>query len=90
DALQKRQANQRVAPVDGFTPAQRFFIAWARAWRCNYTPQRLKLQVNTNEHAPANFRGVGPLSNLDAFQAAFGFRDDAPAMRPAGERAHIW
>ena len=90
DALQTRQANQRLAQLDGFTPEQRFFIAWARAWRCNYTPARLKLQVNTNPHAPANFRGFGPLSNLDAFQAAFGFRDDAPALRPPGERARIW
>ena len=90
DALQRRQANQRVAPIDGFTPAQRFFIAWARAWRCNYTPARLKLQVNTNPHAPANFRAIGPLSNLDAFQAAFGFRDDAPVMRAPTERARVW
>ena len=86
----RRQANQSVAPLDGFTPEQRFFIAWARAWRCNYTPARLKLQVNTNPHAPANFRAIGPLSNIDAFPAAFGFRDDAPVMRPPAERARVW
>jgi putative endopeptidase len=90
DALALRQANQRLAPMDGFTPEQRFFLAWARAWRNNYTPERLKLQVNTNEHAPANFRAIGPLSNLDAFQHAFGFRDDAPVMRPRDARAIVW
>jgi putative endopeptidase len=86
----QRQANQRVEPIDGFTPAQRLFIAWARAWRNNYTPERLKLQVNTNPHAPANFRAIGPLSNMAAFQEAFGFRDDAPVMRPRDQRAVVW
>ncbi len=90
DALALRQANQRLALLDGFTPEQRFFLAWARAWRNNYTPERLKLQVNTNPHAPAMFRAIGPLSNLDAFQHAFGFRDDAPVMRPPAARAIVW
>jgi len=90
DALQLRLRSHPSGPIDGFTPEQRFFIAWARAWRCNYTPERLKLQVNTNPHAPANFRAIGPLSNLDAFQAAFGFRDGDPVLRPRGERAVIW
>jgi putative endopeptidase len=90
DALNARLANQRVAPLDGFTPSQRLFIAWARAWRNNYTPERLKLQVNTNPHAPAQFRAIGPLSNMDAFQAAFGFAEGAPVMRKPGERAKVW
>jgi predicted metalloendopeptidase len=90
DALQRAQANQRLAPIDGFTPAQRFFIAWARAWRCNYTPELLKLLVNTNPHSPARFRAVGPLSNLDAFQEAFELPDDAPVLRAREERAHVW
>ena len=82
DALQKAQTNERLMMIDGFTPAQRFYIAWARAWRCNYTPERLKLQVNTNPHSPAMFRAIGPLSNLDDFQQAFGLADDAKVMRP--------
>ncbi len=89
-ALQRRLAGEATQAIDGFTPEQRFFLAWARAWRNNTTPERLKLQVNTNPHAPANFRAVGPLSNLDAFQRAFCFRDDAPVMRPKGSRAVVW
>jgi putative endopeptidase len=90
DALARRQGAEHVAPIDGFTPEQRLFIAWARAWRCNYTPERLKLQVNTNEHAPARFRAIGPVSNMDAFQEAFGFRDGDPVMRPRDLRAKVW
>lgn len=90
DALLASQQGRAQPTIDGFTPAQRFYLAWARAWRCNYTPARLKLQVNTNPHSPANFRAVGPLSNIDAFQAAFGIADDAPVMRPRSERARVW
>lgn len=90
DALMLRQANQRVAPIDGFTPAQRFFISWARAWRSNDTPESLRLQVQTNPHSPANLRALGPLSNLQAFQDAFGLPDDSPMLRPRGERAQVW
>ncbi len=90
DALAMRQMNQRVALIDGFTPQQRLYIAWARAWRCNYTPERLKLQVNTNPHAPAMFRAIGPVSNLQGFQDAFALKDDAPAMRPREKRAIVW
>ncbi len=90
DALAMRQANQRVSEIDGFTPQQRLFIAWARAWRCNYTPERLKLQVNTNPHAPAMFRAIGPVSNMQAFQDAFGLPDDSPTMRPRHQRAVVW
>jgi len=90
DALQRAREKRPAPTLDGFTPEQRFFLAWARAWRCNYTPARLRLQVNTNPHSPANFRAVGPLSNLDAFQAAFGFADDAPVLRPRAARAQVW
>ena len=90
DALQQAQIHQQLSTIDGFTPAQRFFIAWARAWRTNYTPARLKLQVNTNPHSPGNFRALGPLSNLDAFQNAFGFKDGAKVMRPKADRARVW
>jgi len=90
DALAMRQMNQRLRPIDGFTPQQRLYIAWARAWRCNYTPERLKLQVNTNPHSPAMFRAIGPVSNLQGFQDAFALDDDAPAMRPREKRAIVW
>jgi putative endopeptidase len=90
DALMLRQANQRVAPIDGFTPEQRFFIAWARAWRSNDTPENRRLLVQTNPHAPADLRVLGPLSNLQAFQDAFGLPDDAPMLRPKTQRALIW
>jgi putative endopeptidase len=78
------------APVSGLTPHQRFFIAWARAWRRNYTDEYLRLIVNSDPHAPSDLRCSGPLSNLDSFAEAFSIPDDHPAMRPPSDRISIW
>jgi putative endopeptidase len=90
DALQRTLEGRPEEKIDGFTQAQRFFLAWARGWRTNYTDARLELQIRTNPHSPGRFRAVGPLSNLDAFQQAFGLSDDAAVMRKRSERAVVW
>jgi predicted metalloendopeptidase len=77
-------------PVAGLTPHQRFFMAWARAWRRNYTDEYLRLIVNSDPHAPSDLRCSAPLSNLDSFAAAFSVPDDHPAMRPPSDRVSIW
>lgn len=76
--------------VDGFTPAQRFFMAYASIWRMNYTDEYLHLLLNIDVHAPSPVRVNGPLSNLPAFADAFDLDDDAPLRRPDGDRVDIW
>jgi predicted metalloendopeptidase len=76
--------------ADGLTPEQRFFTSYASMWRTKYRPEYLRLMVNTNPHAPGEFRCNGPLSNMDEFAAAFGVPEGAPMRRPAAERVTIW
>ncbi|HJU83329.1 MAG TPA: M13 family metallopeptidase [Holophagaceae bacterium] len=83
-------AGKKLAPVDGFTPEQRFFLAYAESWRTKTRPEALRLQMLTNEHAPARWRVLGPLSNLPEFKAAFGCKDGDPLVRPEAERPAIW
>ena len=90
DAFQLATANQRLMPIDGLTPTQRFFHAWARAWRRLHTDENLKLRVNTDVHAPATFRVLGPFANLPIFHEAFGCKAGDPMVRPAAERVQIW
>lgn len=80
----------REASVAGLTPHQRFFIAWARAWRRNYTDEYLHLIVNSDPHSPSDLRCEGPLSNLATFAQAFGLPENGPPMRPADQRVDIW
>ena len=76
--------------IDGFAPNQRFFLAWAQAWRRNYRDEALKLQVNTDPHSPGKFRTIGPLANMPEFAAAFGCEQDDAMVRVAELRADIW
>jgi putative endopeptidase len=89
-ALLAAQGDDEAAPIAGLTPEQRFYFAYARAWRQNYTDEYLRLLVNSDPHSPSNFRCNGPLSNLSSFSDAFDIADDSPAMRPEIERADIW
>jgi putative endopeptidase len=90
DALQRALTGNERGVLDGFTPEQRFFLAWARFWRTRYTDAALDLQVRTNSHSPGHFRATGPLANLEAFARAFAIRDGAPMLREPSERALIW
>jgi predicted metalloendopeptidase len=76
--------------IDGFTPAQRFFLAVATLWRANTSEELARTLAQIDPHSPRPMRARGPLSNLDAFAEAFGLDDDAPMMRPGPERIDIW
>jgi putative endopeptidase len=89
-ALQVIKAEGGVAPVGGLTPEQRFFISYARVWRTNSTIEYLRLIVNSDPHSPAEFRVIGPLSNMQEFADAFGLADEAPMMRTPDMRAKVW
>ncbi len=76
--------------IDGFTPDQRFFLAWAQIWRANQRDEDTKLRLNTDPHSPGRFRVIGPVSNMPEFQKAFNLPDSSPMVRPPNERANIW
>jgi putative endopeptidase len=57
--------------IDGFTPQQRFFLAWAQAWCTNATEQDARRQVQEDTHAPGKWRANGVLHNSQEFRDAF-------------------
>lgn len=90
-ALEKSLAEKgRPADIDGFTPEQRFFLAWAQIWRQNTTPENQRVRINTDPHSPGQWRTNGPLSNLPQFAAAFGCKPGDPMVRDASVRPVIW
>ena len=89
-ALQKALARHPQGKIDGFTPEQRFFLAYARVWANLFRPAALRTQVLTNPHAPSMWRANGPLSNLEEFRKAWGCKEGDPMVRPEGLRARIW
>jgi predicted metalloendopeptidase len=79
-ALAEKPAEARTS-IDGFTPEQRFFLGFGQVWCSNYTPEVLRLQVQTDVHSPAEFRVNGSISNFDEFRKAFGCKTGQPMVR---------
>ena len=91
DALQRAlQRNGRPGPIDGFTPEQRYFIAYAQSYRQHTRPAALRARVTLDPHAPEEWRVNAPLSNMAEFAAAFGCKPGDPMLRPAEMVPHIW
>ncbi|HEY9105139.1 MAG TPA: M13 family metallopeptidase, partial [Roseateles sp.] len=57
--------------IDGYTPAQRFFLSNAMIWRTKVRPEFLMNQVRTDNHSPAKYRVLTPMSNSAYFAQAF-------------------
>jgi putative endopeptidase len=76
--------------TDGFTPDQRFFLAFGQIWRTKTRDEALRLRVNTDPHSPGEFRANGPLSNFEPFYKAFGVQPGDKMYRPENIRVKIW
>jgi putative endopeptidase len=76
------------AKIDGFTPQQRFFIAFAQVWCSNQTEQSLRVSARTDPHSPGRFRTDGSVQNFDEFGKAFGCKQGTP-MYPATS-CRVW
>jgi putative endopeptidase len=93
DALQKALADAGKSPdekIDGYTENQRFWLNWATVWRRNFAPEELKVRLNTDPHAPANFRAIGAPSNEPSFAAAFQCKPGDAMVRADDKRVVIW
>ena len=90
DAFRMATANQKLQPIDGLTPDQRFFANWAVVWRRNFTPEELKVRLNTDSHAPSNFRAIGAPSNMPEFAQAYECIAGDTMVRGDKERVVIW
>jgi putative endopeptidase len=90
-ALQKILGDSpRLPDANGFTPEQRFFIAFAQSFATKYRPEALAAQVAGDEHPPDMFRVNGTVGNMGSFAKAFNLPDNAPIMVPAAKRTHLW
>jgi putative endopeptidase len=79
------------APViDGLTGDQRFFLAFAQAWRGEQRDDAIKTQVASDPHSPRRYRIIGPLRNLDAWYTAFDVKPGTKFYIPPDQRIRIW
>jgi putative endopeptidase len=90
NAFKKTEQFKKGEKIDGFTPAQRFFLGWAQVWATNIRPEALKLQVKTDVHSPAVQRVNGPLMTMPEFFEAYDVQPGDPMRISDDKIVKIW
>jgi putative endopeptidase len=90
EAFKKTSQYKNKEIIAGLNPDQRFFLGYALAWMINERPEAIANQVKSNEHSPAKFRVLGPLSNMPEFYRTFGIKKGDALWRPDSLRVKIW
>ena len=84
------KASGKTAPIDGFTPAQRFYMSYGAIWAQNITDQEKARLTNMDPHSLAVNRVNVSVRNFQSFFDAFDIHEGDPMFRPEAERVHIW
>jgi putative endopeptidase len=90
DAYHHSLGGKPAPVIDGLTGDQRFFLAFAQAWRGEQREDSIKTQVASDPHSPRRFRIIGPLRNLDAWYKAFNIGADSKFYIPPDQRVRLW
>ena len=87
----KNATKEHPLPVkDGFTPEQRFFLAYAGVWAENITEEAIRQQTTADPHSLGRWRVNGALPLIDAWYDAFGITESDPLFVPKEKRIKIW
>jgi putative endopeptidase len=90
-ALQKAIVDRSIAgSMDGFTPEQRFFIAYAGVWAANITDKEILRRTKEDPHALGKWRVNGALPHVEAFLEAFNVQPGDVMFLGPEKRAVIW
>ncbi|MBV8601950.1 MAG: M13 family metallopeptidase [Candidatus Eremiobacteraeota bacterium] len=89
-ALERSLAGKPRPKIDGWTPEQRFFLAYAQTYANYERPERLRLASVVDPHPPGRERIAVTLSNMPEFASAFHCRAGEAMVRPVAERCAIW
>ena len=90
EAFKKTAQYKNKEKVGGLNPDERFFLGYAFAWMVNERPEAIANQIKSNEHSPAKYRVIGPLTNMPEFYATFGIKQGDKMYRNDDLRVKIW
>ncbi len=89
-AFRNATASAPLGDINGFTPEQRFFLAYANTWAENIRDEEIRKRVKSDPHALAKWRVNGQLPHIDEWYEAFGIGEDSPMFVPKERRVTIW
>ena len=90
DAYQLTDEAKANQSIDGFTPAQRFFISYGTIWRNNIRDKALERRIKEDVHSPAEARVNRTLGSMPHFYEAFEILPENKMYIAPEERAAIW
>ncbi len=82
--------DKEMTDIDGFTPLQRFYLAYANVWAGNIRPEEILSRTKTDPHSLGQNRVNVTLRNIEPFFKAFDIKDGDTMFRPESERVVIW
>jgi endothelin-converting enzyme/putative endopeptidase len=80
-AWKQDTAGQKLEPLDGLTPEQRFFVAYGQSWCTNERDENKRLRATVDPHSPEKYRTNGVVANMPEFSAAFGCKPGQAMVR---------
>jgi putative endopeptidase len=86
----QKKAAKPLGEVNGFTPEQRFFLAYAGVWAQNITEEAIRDLTARDPHSLGEWRVNGALPHIDAWYDAFGITEKDPLFVPKEKRVTIW
>ncbi|MDR3118359.1 MAG: M13 family metallopeptidase [Mediterranea sp.] len=89
-AFKTATANTPLEDKLGFTPEQRFFLAYANVWAGNIRPEEILRRTKNDPHSLGKWRVDGALPHIAVWYETFHITDKDPMFVPVTERVHIW
>lgn len=89
-AFSNLMKTKKLPVIDGFTPEQRFFLAWGRVWVANTSDEMTDYLLKVDPHSPNKARVNAALPHIDAWYDAFNVKKSDKMYVPKSKRAHIW
>ena len=90
NAFEKTPEAKKGKVIMGFTPEQRFFIAYAGVWANNITEAEIRSRVKSDPHSLGEWRVHGALPHINAWYKAFGVKKGDKLFIPENERLKLW
>lgn len=90
NAFKHATANKPLKTIDGLTPDQRFFIAYAGVWGQNITEQEIRNRVKRDPHSLGEWRVNGALPHINAWYKAFNVKKGDKMYLPENQRLELW
>ena len=89
-AFKNATKNNPLPTIDGLTPDQRFFLAYAGVWASNITEAEIRNRTKSDPHALGEWRVNGALPHIDAWYEAFGVKEGDKMFIPKEQRLQLW